>query len=289
MKLYIWSYEWCPNCIPFYFFITFQAAKWSSCFVFPPSLLSLSLSIKAVIIKDKPNALISLNSETKQKPNTALHKLIHSTTMAKSTTKKHKTKKLSYISVPSQIINSISSSSLQSLLDSPKKSSPRNSNFFFFFFNNNNNTRFRTLCFLFTLFLLASFFIFVFSFGLKSPFPPFPCGNSQPNGSISNGFHSKSDLEDDFSSGYHHDDGVLEFWKQPDGMGFRPCLDFSREYMRESERIVNERRKYLMVVVSGGLNQQRNQIVDAVVIARILGAVLVVPILQVNVIWGDER
>ena len=44
-----------------------------------------------------------------------------------------------------------------------------------------------------------------------------------------------------------------------------------------------------MVVVSGGMNQQRNQIVDAVVIARILGASLVVPILQVNVIWGDER
>ncbi|XP_028769623.1 O-fucosyltransferase 20 [Neltuma alba] len=43
-----------------------------------------------------------------------------------------------------------------------------------------------------------------------------------------------------------------------------------------------------MVVVAGGLNQQRNQIVDAVVIARILGAALVVPILQVNVIWGDE-
>lgn len=53
--------------------------------------------------------------------------------------------------------------------------------------------------------------------------------------------------------------------------------------------MARERRKYLMVVVSGGLNQQRNQIVDAVVIARILGAALVVPILQVNVIWGDER
>ncbi|KAI3994609.1 hypothetical protein MKX01_007901 [Papaver californicum] len=36
------------------------------------------------------------------------------------------------------------------------------------------------------------------------------------------------------------------------------------------------------------MNQQRNQIVDAIVIARILGAALVVPILQVNVIWGDE-
>ena len=43
-----------------------------------------------------------------------------------------------------------------------------------------------------------------------------------------------------------------------------------------------------MMVVSGGMNQQRNQVVDAVVINRILGAALVVPILQVNVIWGNE-
>ncbi|KAJ0965355.1 hypothetical protein J5N97_026493 [Dioscorea zingiberensis] len=43
-----------------------------------------------------------------------------------------------------------------------------------------------------------------------------------------------------------------------------------------------------MVVASGGLNQQRNQIVDAVVIARVLGATLVLPVLQVNQVWGDE-
>ncbi|CAA3003539.1 O-fucosyltransferase 20-like [Olea europaea subsp. europaea] len=41
-------------------------------------------------------------------------------------------------------------------------------------------------------------------------------------------------------------------------------------------------------MVSGGMNQQRSQIVDAVEIARIIGAALVMPILQVNVIWGDE-
>ena len=45
----------------------------------------------------------------------------------------------------------------------------------------------------------------------------------------------------------------------------------------------------MVVVASGGLNQQRNQIVDAVVVARILEAASVVPILQVNLIWGDER
>ena len=87
------------------------------------------------------------------------------------------------------------------------------------------------------------------------------------------------------------DEGVekSEFWEQPDGLGYKPCLSFSRDYRGASERVLRDRRKYLMVVVSGGLNQQRNQIVDAVVIARILGAALVVPILQVNVIWGDER
>ncbi|GLJ22644.1 hypothetical protein SUGI_0426450 [Cryptomeria japonica] len=79
-----------------------------------------------------------------------------------------------------------------------------------------------------------------------------------------------------------------DFWKQPDDLGFRPCLKFSREYKEASLSVVRERRRFLMVVVSGGLNQQRNQIVDVVVIARILEAVLVVPILQVNVIWGDE-
>eukprot|EP01018_Ginkgo_biloba_P033148 Gb_23773 [translate_table: standard] len=79
-----------------------------------------------------------------------------------------------------------------------------------------------------------------------------------------------------------------DFWKQPDNLGYKPCLDFSTEYKKTSKLIVNEKRRFLMVVVSGGLNQQRNQIVDAVVIARILNAALVIPVLQVNVIWKDD-
>ena len=80
-----------------------------------------------------------------------------------------------------------------------------------------------------------------------------------------------------------------EFWEQPDGLGYKPCLDFSIGYRKASLKISKEKRRFLVVVASGGLNQQRNQIVDAVVIARILGAALVVPVLQVNLIWGDER
>ncbi|KAK4350638.1 hypothetical protein RND71_029951 [Anisodus tanguticus] len=79
-----------------------------------------------------------------------------------------------------------------------------------------------------------------------------------------------------------------EFWKQPDNQGYMPCLDFSLKYRKASAKISKEKRKFLVVVASGGLNQQRNQIVDAVVIARVLEAALVVPVLQVNHIWGDD-
>lgn len=80
-----------------------------------------------------------------------------------------------------------------------------------------------------------------------------------------------------------------EFWAQPDGEGYRPCLDFSIQYRKASAKISKEKSKFLVVVVSGGLNQQKNQIVDAVVIARILEAALVVPVLGINPIWKDER
>lgn len=123
-----------------------------------------------------------------------------------------------------------------------------------------------------------------------------------PSSALNDQFNgSKSDLEKlggnvgkaeglgSDESGKSVENGENGFWKQPEGLGYKPCMVFSRDYRKGSELIVKDRRKYLLVVVSGGMNQQRNQIVDAVVIARILGAALVVPILQVNVIWGDER
>ncbi|KAI3777654.1 hypothetical protein L1987_47455 [Smallanthus sonchifolius] len=69
-----------------------------------------------------------------------------------------------------------------------------------------------------------------------------------------------------------------EFWQQPDGEGFRPCLGFSLKYRRRSVEIADEKKRFLVVVVSGGLFQIRNQIVDAVVMARILEAALVLPL-----------
>ncbi|XP_040993001.1 O-fucosyltransferase 20 [Juglans microcarpa x Juglans regia] len=229
-------------------------------------------------------------------------------------------KRMSYIAVPSQIINSLSSSSLQSLLLSPKKSSRTYSWFLSF--------KSPRLWFL-ILFLFGLLGMLKLGYNLDPmiPFAPYPCstttqtqdlisngypksevgfasmsgiggqnaekdevldGTNQPRPLISNGF-SKSEVGN-VTGGENDEEQVedSEFWKQPDGLGYKPCLVFSREYRRASDGIVKDRTRYLMVVVSGGMNQQRNQIVDAVVIARILGAALVVPILQVNVIWGDE-
>ncbi|RDY07577.1 hypothetical protein CR513_08293, partial [Mucuna pruriens] len=204
-----------------------------------------------------------------------------------------KAKKMCYISVPSQIINSISSSSLQSLLESPKKCA-RHSKFFFTF------PKCRTpRLFLFTLSLFALLAMLKLALYLDTPFPPFPCATSKSflgkdgvlggaDVAVSQPLIANVQLHAQAPGGVDEELQKSEFWKQPDGLGYRPCLDFSRDYRRESEVVVKSRRRYLMVVVSGGMNQQRNQIVDAVVIARILGAALVVPILQVNVIWGDE-
>ncbi|XXG64082.1 hypothetical protein AAC387_Pa05g2131 [Persea americana] len=187
-------------------------------------------------------------------------------------------KKVSYISVPSEIITSLSSSSLQSLLLSPRKSSKSPSRFISAF----KNPRF-WFFFLIFLSLLGIARIRVSLDPLLTFSSSRPCsgpGDAPP--SIAAVGSGVSILKNG------SDDGEAEFWKQPEGLGYRPCLDFSGEYRRWSVTVAKERKKYLMVVVSGGLNQQRNQIVDAVVIARILGAALVVPILQVNVIWGDD-
>ncbi|KAI4339056.1 hypothetical protein MLD38_024039 [Melastoma candidum] len=177
-------------------------------------------------------------------------------------------KKISYISVPSHIITSLSTSSLHSLLDSPKKATSPTYPLSSFFLPGSCTFRGRAAARIILLFLL----FLIWMLALLSRRDTHPCS---------------SVLLEPIPVG-RNASWAGEFWEQPDGMGYRPCLAFGGEYRKASPAILRDRRKYLQVVVSGGMNQQRNQIVDAVVIARILGASLVVPILQVNVIWGDE-
>ncbi|XP_076893476.1 O-fucosyltransferase 20-like [Bidens hawaiensis] len=186
-----------------------------------------------------------------------------------------------YISVPSEIINSLSSNSIQLLVDTPKKTAAVSK------INTYNNIIISKLKliknprFYFTLILICGLF-----FILKMVHFSYPCGK---NSVFDQGLTSTLvKIDEPKSQSYVNRSQNDGFWEQPDGLGYKPCLDFSNEYRKASVEILKDRSKYLVVVVSGGMNQQRNQIVDAVVIARILGATLVVPILQVNVIWGDE-
>ncbi|KAG9154832.1 hypothetical protein Leryth_019554 [Lithospermum erythrorhizon] len=192
----------------------------------------------------------------------------------------NKKKQQSYISISSPMI--------ESLLSSPKKKTPSSSRLKLLL----KNPRFWLFlivifCFLAMLRMFSSFD------NLFMPFSKTPCGGTKEDVFSLNGearFQQTSLAAVNMKMVGDKGDIDVEssFWKQPDGLGYRPCLVFSEEYRNQSDVIVKERTKYLMVVVSGGMNQQRNQIVDAVVIARILGAALVVPSLQVNVIWGDE-
>ncbi|KAL3624593.1 O-fucosyltransferase 20 [Castilleja foliolosa] len=194
-----------------------------------------------------------------------------------ATSKGHRKNHRSFISIPSEtMINSISQSSLDSLLQSHEKKPSLTSKLSFFL----KSPRF----FIFLIFTLGfvGMLKLWFSFDPTLPFSQNPCPVFQEYESISSGVLNSQQKIDE------SDSKTDFFWKQPGGMGYRPCLDFSKSHLKESDEIMKDRSKYLVVVVSGGMNQQRNQIVDAVVIARILGAALVVPILQVNVIWGDE-
>ncbi|KAL8153261.1 hypothetical protein V2J09_011021 [Rumex salicifolius] len=47
-------------------------------------------------------------------------------------------------------------------------------------------------------------------------------------------------------------------------MGYKPHLEFSAEYRKYASENKQDKTKFLIIVVSRQMNQQRNQIVDAV-------------------------
>jgi hypothetical protein len=78
-----------------------------------------------------------------------------------------------------------------------------------------------------------------------------------------------------------------DIWRSRNAEFFFGCSNASSKFANSKAVTRNDR--YLVIATSGGLNQQRTGIVDAVVAARILNATLVVPKLDQKSYWKDAR
>ncbi|XP_066352025.1 O-fucosyltransferase 6-like [Miscanthus floridulus] len=77
-----------------------------------------------------------------------------------------------------------------------------------------------------------------------------------------------------------------DLWGSKLASKFYGCSNSSSKFL--DSNITTQPDRYLMIVTSGGLNQQRTGIIDAVVAARILNATLVVPKLDQTSFWKDS-
>ncbi|PWA45616.1 O-fucosyltransferase family protein [Artemisia annua] len=73
-----------------------------------------------------------------------------------------------------------------------------------------------------------------------------------------------------------------DIWSPLPDQGWKPCTDSATV-----PSIPEKSRGYIQVFLDGGLNQQRMGICDAVAVAKILNATLVIPHLEVNPVWQD--
>ncbi|KAK4796944.1 hypothetical protein SAY86_029270 [Trapa natans] len=74
----------------------------------------------------------------------------------------------------------------------------------------------------------------------------------------------------------------LDLWSPLPSQGWEPCPPL------QSSTPVPKTQYYVQVFLDGGLNQQRMGICDAVAVAKILNATLVIPHLEVNPVWQDS-
>ena len=74
-----------------------------------------------------------------------------------------------------------------------------------------------------------------------------------------------------------------ELWTPLANQGWKPFTDFG-----SAPKLPEKSEGYIQVFLDGGLNQQRMGVCDAVAVAKILNATLVIPYLEVNPVWQDS-
>lgn len=84
--------------------------------------------------------------------------------------------------------------------------------------------------------------------------------------------------------GFSH--GPIDIWKSKSSKFYYGCSERGPHYASPVREPLSN--GYLLIGASGGLNQQRTGITDAVVVARILNATLVVPELDHHSFWKDD-
>ncbi|CAN0908461.1 O-fucosyltransferase 29 [Linum grandiflorum] len=78
----------------------------------------------------------------------------------------------------------------------------------------------------------------------------------------------------------------IDIWKSKYSKMFYGCSERGRKYAPATPQRASN--GYLLIAASGGLNQERTGITDAVVVARFLNATLVVPELDHQSYWKDD-
>ncbi|WVZ10977.1 hypothetical protein V8G54_015507 [Vigna mungo] len=75
---------------------------------------------------------------------------------------------------------------------------------------------------------------------------------------------------------------LSELWSPLENQGWMPYVESNKPTLPEKSE------GYIQVFLDGGLNQQRMGICDAVAVAKILNATLVIPYLELNPVWRDS-
>ncbi|KAG1342529.1 O-fucosyltransferase 31 [Cocos nucifera] len=83
---------------------------------------------------------------------------------------------------------------------------------------------------------------------------------------------------------FSSDEQNSELWAPLAHQGWRPCIESENNLVSLPTKSTG----YIQVFLDGGLNQQRMGICDAVAVAKILNATLVIPHLEVNPVWKDS-